>query len=193
MTKRIAILGLSGVGKSTLIGKIREAVPLLHLQASGLIKAEQAYREGKADTSEDLRTGAVIDNQTLMIAAYWREVAGTDLPVVFDGHSMIDGRDGLIEIPAAVFGELELDAICYLKADPHVIAQRRFADAGRERPYRDATTLEQHQRLAEATARRVADAIERPFILISDGEFGTVLDVVLGAFGSVTEDQHGCR
>lgn len=67
MKRRIAILGLSGVGKSTLIGKIRDTVPLLHLQASALIKAEQAHREKSPDSSEALRTGAVIDNQLLMV------------------------------------------------------------------------------------------------------------------------------
>ncbi|BBF70622.1 ATP-binding protein [Sphingomonas bisphenolicum] len=178
MKKRIAILGLSGVGKSTLIGKIRETVPLLHLQASALIKAEQAHRERSPDSSEALRTGAVIDNQLLMIAAYRREAAATDLPIVFDGHSIIDGRDGLIEIPASVFAELELDAIFYMAADPHVIAERRRADVGRERPHRDVATLEQHQHLAEAKARCIAQDLGRPFIFIADGEVSSVLDFV---------------
>lgn len=181
MKRRMAILGLSGVGKSTLIGRIRETVPLLHLQASGLIKAEQAHRERNPDSSEALRTGAVIDNQSLMIAAYRREAAATDLPIVFDGHSIIDGRNGLIEIPASVFAELELDAICHMAADPHVIAARRRADVGRERPHRDIPTLEQHQYLAEAQARRIADALGHPFILIADGELGSVLDFISGA------------
>lgn len=181
MKTRIAILGLSGVGKSTLIGRIRDTVPLLHLQASGLIKAEQAHRDSSPDSSEALRTGAVIDNQSLMIAAYKREDAATDLPIVFDGHSIIDGRDGLIEIPASVFAELELDAIFYMAADPHLIAERRRADVSRERPDRDVPTLEHHQKLAESKARRIADALGRPFILIADGELGAVLDFISGA------------
>lgn len=181
MKKRIAILGLSGVGKSSLIKRIRETVPLLHLEASGLIKAEQANRARAPDSSEALRTGAVIDNQSLMIAAYKREAAATDLPVVFDGHSIIDGQNGLIEIPASVFSELELDAICYMEADPHLIAERRSADVGRERPHRDVPTLEQHQHLAKTRARRIAEAIGRPFILIADGDLGSVLDFIGGA------------
>ncbi|WP_336973834.1 ATP-binding protein [Sphingobium aromaticiconvertens] len=181
MKRRIAILGLSGVGKSSLIKGINDTVPLLHLQASDLIKAEQAYQESTPDSSEELRTGAVVDNQLLMIAAYKRKTAATDLPVVFDGHSIIDGLNGLIEIPVSVFSELELDAICYMVADPHLIAERRRADVGRERPHRDVPTLVQHQHLAETRARQVAEAIGCPFILIGDGELGIVVDFISGA------------
>lgn len=184
MKRRIAILGLSGVGKSTLIGKIRETVPLLHLQASALIKAEQAHRKKSPDSSEALRIGAVMDNQSLMIAAYRREAAATDLPIVFDGHSIVDGRDGPIEIPASIFAALELDAIFYMSAEPHLIAERRRADVSRERPHRDIPTLEQHQHLAEATARLIADAIGCPFILIAHGNLGSVM-----GFISQSEDE----
>lgn len=166
------------MGKSTLIGRIRETLPLIHLQASSLIKAEQAYRAQNPDSSEALRTGAVIDNQALMIAAFQREAAMTDLPIVFDGHSVIDGRDGLIEIPSSVFGALELDAICFLAADPYQVAKRRRADVGRERPYRDVATLQGHQEIAEAAARRIAKDIERPFIYVADSRIDRILELI---------------
>lgn len=174
MSRRISVLGLSGVGKSTLIGRIQETIPLVHLQASGLIKAEQAYRAQNPGTSEALRTGAVIDNQALMIAAFQREAAATKLPIIFDGHSVIDGSDGLIEIPSTVFRELGLDAICFLAADPYLIAERRRADVERKRPFRDVATLQDHQKIAEAAARRIATEVERPFIYIADGKIDLI-------------------
>ncbi|SEK03319.1 adenylate kinase [Sphingobium sp. AP50] len=178
MNRRIAVLGLSGVGKSTLIDKVRETVPLLHLQASGLIKAEQAYRAQDPQSSEALRTGAVIDNQALMIAAFEREAAGTELPIIFDGHSIIDGRDDLIEIPSWVFKALRLDTICFLAADPEVIAERRRADRERERPYRDVTALRDHQEKADAAARRIATELQHPFIFIADGKIDCLLEIL---------------
>lgn len=178
MSKRIAVLGISGVGKSTLIGRTREILPLMHLQASRLIKAEQAYRAHNADSSEALRTGAVIDNQALMMAAFRREAAATDLPIVFDGHSIIDGREGLIEIPSSVFRDLRFDVICFLADDPSVIAERRRTDIGRVRPHRDVATLHDHQSIAEAAARRIATEIERPFIYIADGKSDQLYDLI---------------
>lgn len=166
MTRRVALLGLSGVGKSTLIGRVAVHTPLLHLQASSLIKAEQQHRTQAPDSSETLRTGPVLENQALMIAAFERLTRTTILPVVFDGHSLIDSRDGLLEIPSTVFAALSLDAIAFLAADPANIFERRRLDAGRERPARDLVTLAQHQSLAETVARRIANDIGRPFHLL---------------------------
>lgn len=192
MTKRIAILGLSGVGKSTLIARIREVVPLLHLQASSLIKAEQAYRSQGPDSSEALRTGAVIDNQALMIAAFQREAGTTDLPIIFDGHSVIDGRDGLIEIPSSVFCELGLNGIYFLAADPSVIAERRRTDIGRDRPYRDVATLQKHQEVAAEAARRIALEIGCPYIHISNDGIEHFREFVNAESKKNTENRQNC-
>jgi adenylate kinase family enzyme len=54
--KVIAVLGLSGVGKTMLVNRVSEQKELLHLTASDLIKARLAQ------TSEQLRKGAVADN-----------------------------------------------------------------------------------------------------------------------------------
>lgn len=178
MIRHIALLGISGVGKSTLIGRLGERLPVLHLQASALIKAEQAYRAQHPDSSEMLRTGAVIDNQELMIAAFLRETFGSEIPVVFDGHSIIDGREGLIEIPAGVFAALNLDAICFLSADPEEIAERRRMDVHRPRPTRDAATLTEHQRIAREAAQRIAATLGCPFAEISSNELEELVETL---------------
>ncbi len=163
---RVALLGLSGVGKSTLIGRVAMNTPLLHLQASGLIKAEQEYRKQAPDSSEVLRTGPVLDNQVLIVAAFERLTRTITIPVVFDGHSLIDGQDGLIEIPSSVFAALSLDAVAFLVSDPSTIFERRSFDAGRQRPSRDPMTLARHQILAEKAALRIANDIGRQFHLL---------------------------
>lgn len=163
MTRRVALLGLSGVGKSTLISEVAKRIPLLHLQASNLIKAEQAYREQTQESSEALRAGPVLDNQALMVAAFDRLTKGATLPVVFDGHSIIDGRSGLIEIPSSVFAALGLDAICIMTAAPAMIFERRSHDIARERPPRDIQALAAQQALAIANAQRIARDLDRPF------------------------------
>lgn len=166
MIRRIALLGLSGVGKSTLISRVNARIPLLHLQASALIKAEQAYRAQTAESSESLRTGAVIGNQDLMITAYQRVTADAEVPIVFDGHSVIDGQDGIIAIPTSVFQQLMLNSIFYLFADPKVIFERRQNDFNRKRPVRDVETLADHQRIALSNASRIANELGCPFQII---------------------------
>ena len=70
MNDVIAVFGLSGVGKSWLISRFAEGHEVLHLQASQLLKDAKAAVSGIVTTSEELRTGPVIDNQALLISAF---------------------------------------------------------------------------------------------------------------------------
>jgi len=160
----VAVLGLSGVGKSTLVGLAATQRNLIHLSASDLIKARLAH------SSEELRTGAVLDNQALMLSEFGDLVtAAGDMPVVFDGHSIIDTPAGLLDIPLAVFQAINPAAIVYIAADPTLIQQRRHGDSGRVRPERSADDLAKHQELALARARYFAAELGIPFhILTSD-------------------------
>ena len=102
MSQRIiALVGLSGVGKSTLLKKVGKRIPFMHLQASQLIKGELGRKSSVTRTSEELRNDVVIENQTLLITAFRREAAMYDGLVVLDGHVLVDTPNGLMEIPAA--------------------------------------------------------------------------------------------
>lgn len=155
-------------------------VDFAHLEASRLIKNEQARRSMASQSSEALRTGPVLDNQTLLIAGFSHEAASIDRPIVFDGHSVIDGRDGLIEIPIEVFAALGLDAICFLQAEPSKIFAQRHADVGRTRPARTIAALEEHQARAIAVARAIADALECPLVLITSHDHSTLATIIAG-------------
>ncbi|MBX9661016.1 MAG: AAA family ATPase [Nitrospiraceae bacterium] len=175
MTERIGILGISGVGKSTFVGSLNKIREVRHLQASALIKAEQAYRNQHPTTSDALRIGPVMDNQDLLIAAFKREAVSTLLPIVFDGHSIIDGIDGIIEIPSRVFLALRLDAIFFLSAEPDLIYHRRMLDQSRSRPVREVETLAAHQNLARDVAQRISAEVRCPFFEIKDNEINRVV------------------
>ena len=54
---RIALVGLSGVGKSTYLRKLAKQISFTHLEASTLIKEEIHSRRAEERTSEALRTG----------------------------------------------------------------------------------------------------------------------------------------
>lgn len=178
--RRIALLGLSGAGKSTLLSALAERIAFSHLQASVLIKAEQAYREAQPQSSEGLRLGAVLENQALLIAGFHRAAKGAASPIVFDGHSIIDGSDGLIEIPHGVFAALGLDAISFLYADPAKIEFQRSHDTVRQRPLRDQATLAAHQELAITVARNAAYTIGCPFQILTSDDIGIIERLIMG-------------
>ena len=147
-----------------------------HLEASLLIKAEQARRSIAAQSSEALRTGPVLDNQALLVAGFKQGARFSDGSIVFDGHSVIDGGNRLIKIPADVFASLEFQAICILQAAPADILARRQGDTARPRPARSADALAEHQEKATGVARAIAEKLNLPFSL-----FGNEDEVKLAA------------
>ncbi len=141
----VAIIGVSGVGKSTLVKSLENKLPFLHLEASQLLKAEFARRSIGVPTSEDLRKGEVIDNQPLLVQSFRHATHDYDGIVFFDGHALIDGQEGIVEIPEAIFRELNIRKFVFIQAPPEDIAARRMSDAGRIRPRRDVSMLAEQQ------------------------------------------------
>lgn len=157
--KVVAVVGISGVGKSTCIRQWAERVPLMHLQASALIKAEQAARNQAMSSSEDLRLGPVLDNQALLLNAFRRTTEGYDGLVIFDGHTLIDGVDGLMPIPASVFRDLGCEQIIFIHDTASAIVERRMKDKQRTRPLLPTDELNRHQDFALAIAQKIAEEL----------------------------------
>lgn len=157
--KVVAVVGISGVGKSTCIRRWAERFPLMHVQASALIKAEQAARNQEVHSSEDLRLGPVLDNQALLLSAFRRTTEGYRGLVIFDGHTLIDGVNGPTPIPASVFQDLGCERIIFVHDTASAIAERRIKDRQRIRPQLSVEELNSHQDLALATAKEIADEL----------------------------------
>ena len=117
----LAIVGLSGVGQSTLISQFEKELPLRHFTASGLIKSELALRESQVATSEELRLVPVVDNQVILGSAFARRTEGLEGLAVLDGHVVIDGASGLVDIPASVFGGLGVQHMLFIRASANEI------------------------------------------------------------------------
>jgi adenylate kinase len=162
----LAIVGLSGVGKSTLIGQFEKELPLRHFTASELIKSELALRESQVATSEELRLGPVVDNQILLGSAFARRTEGLEGPVVLDGHVVIDGASGLVDIPASVFGGLGVQHMLFIRASADEVAERRQKDALRARPQRTITEITAHQEHALRRAKTITGQLGIPLAVL---------------------------
>lgn len=180
MTGRVvAVLGISGVGKSTMISAFARLHPSVHgASASALLKQATAVTD-----SEALRTAAVSDihdNQQRLISAF------SDLRrrhperhVIFDGHSLIDNDQGLVIVPIAVFTGLAPNLIVFLEDGAEAILTRRLADASRVRPRRSVEEITAHQRMAKEAAFGYGAALNIPCFVIQSGDdaaFTTVLE-----------------
>lgn len=137
-------------------------------------------------TSEALRTAAasaVQDNQQRLVAAF--EVARRsrpDCPVLFDGHSVIDNDQGVVEIPVAAIAGLRPTAIVFVHDEPGAIRQRRLADE-RPRPDRTEETLTGHQDRARQAAEGYAKHLAVPFYVLDAGDWQALKAIFDGVTG----------
>lgn len=168
--KVIALVGLSGVGKSTLLKKLSDQIEFEHLQASALIKSELKRTQAEIKNSEGLRQGQVIDNQTALVNGFLRATKGMSGLFVLDGHTLIDAGEKLIEIPADVFRQIGVEHMVFLQDDPQKIAERREADRNRKRPKRTVETLVNHQAQAITVAARITLELDIPLSVISSSQ-----------------------
>ncbi|HXS50202.1 MAG TPA: AAA family ATPase [Sphingomicrobium sp.] len=175
----LAVVGLSGVGKTTAINRLADKVPFLHLQASALIQAERVARGYAGTSSEDLRRGPVLDNQSLLICGFRRASEDHHGLVVLDGHVLIDSDNGMIKIPSSVFGDIGCDHIAVLTDDPHEIWQRRRNDVSRKRPSRSVQDLNEQQELICIVAAQIAGELGIHITEHSSSD-GSLMELIFG-------------
>ena len=166
----LAIVGLSAVGKSTIISELETALPLRHFTASELIKSELRLCKSQIATSEELRVGPVVGNQVLLASAFARCTGGLEGLVVLDGHVVIDGASGLVDIPASVFRELGVQHMLFIRASAHAIAERRQKDALRARPQRTMTEITSHQEHALTRAKTITGQLGIPLTVLDSND-----------------------
>lgn len=192
MIKVIAIVGISGVGKSTLIRQVQARQPLLHLQASDLIKAEQLRQRSNASSSEELRLGPVLDNQQLLISGFFAAIVGFAGLIVFDGHAVIFGESTATEIPSTVFGRIGCQAIIVIEAEPTTIRAQRMRDVARPRPDVTEAELARQQAHAKDVAAKIAAEFAIPFHCIASGDGERLSATLFGLAEGSSRESRPC-
>jgi adenylate kinase len=165
-----AVFGLSGVGKGWLISRFTATRAATHAQASQLMRDARAALIGRMESQEDLRKGAVLDNQALLIEAFTNLRSSASTPIIFDGHCVIDAGDRLIEIPVDVIEALRPDGLVFVRDDPAAIVSKRARDVSRTRPVRTELEVGQHQERALAMCARYQQRLGVGLYLVQAGD-----------------------
>jgi adenylate kinase len=158
----VALAGLSGVGKSTLLTRLKSVVQMQILQASALIKEARTSTEGGALTLDKLRAANLDENQRLLIQGFARRVDPAAHLVLLDCHTVIETPGELIRIDPHVFAAMEVTAMVFLEDEPEAIVRRRKNDATRQRPAATAQELGLVQTEAMRHARAIVEALSIP-------------------------------
>lgn len=170
MAKVVAVLGLSGVGKSWMISRYAAIANVAHIQASQLMRDARAGREGRPVTSEDLRRGPVLDNQSVLTDAFAKGLATEARPIIFAGHCLIDVGEQPIEIPVDVIRRLQPSGIVLVHAPADEIVRCRESDTSRERPVRTVDALATQQDRCVAICTDHAEQLGIRFVQVRAGD-----------------------
>jgi adenylate kinase len=177
----IALVGISGVGKSTLLRAAAETVRFQHLQASALIKAAKEKQTTEAVVTDELRTADITDNQALLVQGFRDARDPSKNLIVLDGHTVIDTPNGLITIEPKVFEALGVTQFIFIADETTAIALRRANDHTRNRPQRSASELCHHQEQALLAALNAAIAIDVPLYIFTTTKFEEIRSVLAHA------------
>jgi adenylate kinase len=160
----IALLGISGVGKTTFLRRAQQEMAFQHLTAGTLIASAR-----DVDVDRDLlRFQQIHHNQQRLLAgmAIMKD-PNADL-IVLDGHAVIDSAVGLVSVGHQVFGSLGVCGIAHLEAEPALIKRNRDNDSSRDRPHHDTEELYRHQEISAGVSQRIADTLAVPFVRLAD-------------------------
>lgn len=169
--KVIAVLGISGVGKTTMVSSFVESHPsVLSIRASELLNRERPEANPeffRIAASSDIHKNQ--DHITTAFDKFKRSAFGRH--IIFDGHSLIDNGQGLVVIPIQIFRKIAPDIIIFIEENPEVIVSRRLADVSRTRPQRTVRELSEQQTLAKDTANEYGRVLSAPCHIVHSGDF----------------------
>ncbi len=164
----VAVFGISGVGKSTLIRSAISScgVDADHVQASALLESTLPTSPSR----EELRKSSgkrILKNQNALANAFQAYLRNCRASViVFDGHSVIDNGDELVEVPVETIRALRPDQLIFVADKAENILARRDADKSRIRPSGDTQRARETQDQATKVCQLYSQSLSTPLEII---------------------------
>ncbi len=136
-SKKVIIVGISGVGKTTIVSKVVEMLKAKKISVSvsifGTVMFEEAKKNG-LKSRDDLRKLSVPEQRNLQSMAARKIASLSDDAVIVDTHAFIATREGFYPgLPYNVLEILKPDSFIMITARPEEIYNRRMRDTTRNR------------------------------------------------------------
>lgn len=169
----MALTGLSGVGKSTLLQKLATHWRFQHLQASVLIRAAR-----QVPTVDHLRLANLDENQQLLVRGF-ADAADANAPlIVLDAHNLIELPNESVLIEPDVFRAIGIDSMLFLTATAANIASRRAGDQARQRQSKSVEELEDVLRLARQHAQHICRMLQIQLSITESSDYEAAANVI---------------
>ena len=172
----IALVGISGVGKTTFLKKLSSQLDFQHLTAGSLIARARDAGEQRRDR---LRLSDIDENQQLLVEGFDLSCNHSASHIILDGHCIIHNDLGVQRIDSQVFSELGVRLIAHLEAKPQQVQINRSSDLARDRPLLELDELDAHQTLSLAHAQDIASELKIDFRQLKHSDLDVLMEVIL--------------
>jgi adenylate kinase len=141
MKLRVVVVGIPGVGKTTVVDRIKAGIPGSKLVTFGTVMFEEGSRLRWVSDRDEMRTLPVEKQRRLQTLAAAKIARMKESVVFVDTHLFIRTKEGYWPgLPFDVVMALKPTHLLLVEADPEEIARRRASDKTRAR---DALTKEE--------------------------------------------------
>jgi len=187
--KKIIMVGIPGVGKSTLLSKVVEIIKThdktVNVISFGTLMFDVAKENGLKDRDE-LRKLPVSEQQNLQKLAAEKIAAYTEQIIIIDTHTFINSSEGYYPgLPEHVLKIIKPTNFVSVSAKPEEIYNRRMADTTRNR---DKITITNIKKELDAqsgilSACTVLTGSPVKLILNREGEIDKAAEKIVKAMG----------
>jgi adenylate kinase len=176
-SRRAIIVGISGVGKTTVITRAAEMLNQKRkttIVVFGTVMFEEAKKMGLKNRDE-MRRMPVEDQRRLQEMAAQRITEMKDDIVLIDTHLFINTEEGYYPgLPVRLLSIIKPTNIIMVAADPSEIAKRRKTDQTRQRDIASTENIQKELDISRVMVASCSILTGAPFVIIlnNDGQVG---------------------
>lgn len=187
MRLRVVVVGIAGVGKTTVLEKLRSRVKGAKLVTFGSVMLEEATRRKWVKHRDELRKLPVEKQRRLQTLAAGKIAEMRDKVIMVDTHLFIRTNEGFWPgLPFEVARALKPTHLVLVEASPEEVLRRRAADPSRRRDAVKHGDLESEMALARQFLAVSSTLTGAPMLMIMNEEGGA--DQAAAALARILEE-----
>ena len=189
-SKKVVVVGIPGVGKTTVVSKVVETLNVLNKSVSvhscGTVMFEEAKQDGLKDR-DDLRKLTVEEQKNLQKKAAEKIAEHQENIVIIDTHAFISTKEGYYPgLPHYVIQILKPTHFIAVSAKPDEIYNRRTNDDTRDRDIISIGSIKEELDVQDAmlSSCSVLSGSPMKVVLNTEGKVEEAADSIINAIGT---------
>ena len=191
MVKRVIIVGIPGVGKTTVVNKVVEIIKKKRLAVEAVVYGTVMFEEAKKlgiKHRDEIRKLPIEEQRRLQIEAAERIAKMETNFLIIDTHLMINTKEGYWPgLPLEVLRTLSPSNVILIEALPNEIIMRRMRDSSRYRDFVDEVEIVREIEIARSMLSATGIITGAPILIVMNREdhIEEAANQILSALGVV--------